>query len=84
MVARGAEEEKHLEELLQRGKTNGVHQPREPAPLTPRPSPLPPHPSPLMPNPNPCPCPGVKNLRIVKRDELFKMEPTLDEARTAA
>ena len=49
VVARGAEEEKHLEELLQRGKTN-----------------------------------GVKNLRIVKRDELFKMEPTLDEACTAA
>merc|ERR1719174_2338224 len=49
VVARGAEEEKHLEELLQRGKTN-----------------------------------GVKNLRIVKRDELFKMEPHLDPSATAA
>ena len=47
-------------------------------------SPLTPHPSPFISNPNPYPCPGVKNLRIVKHDELFKMEPTLDEARTAA
>jgi len=39
VVARGADEEKHLEELLQRGETN-----------------------------------GVRNLRIVKRDELMEME----------
>ena len=49
VVARGADEEKHLEELLQRGETN-----------------------------------GVRNLRIVKRDELMEMEPNLDDACTAA
>ena len=49
VVARGPEEEKHLEELLARGHTN-----------------------------------GVKNLKIVKRDELREMEPHLDPEATAA
>jgi L-2-hydroxyglutarate oxidase LhgO len=49
VCARGEEEEKHLEELFQRGQTN-----------------------------------GVKNLRVVKNDELKKMEPHLDQACTAA
>jgi len=49
VVARGAEEEKHLHELLARGETN-----------------------------------GVKNLRIVDKEELRLMEPNLDDACTAA
>jgi len=53
VVARGAEEEKHLEELLLRGKTNGVHQPREPSSLSPYASPLTPQPPPLTPHPSP-------------------------------
>ena len=49
VVARGKSEEAHLDELMARGKAN-----------------------------------GVQNLRLVGRDELFQMEPHLDEAATAA
>ena len=47
VVARGKSEEAHLDELMARGKAN-----------------------------------GVQNLRLVGRDELFQMEPHLDEAAT--
>ena len=49
VVARGPDEEKHLQELLERGSIN-----------------------------------GVQNLRIVKEDELKRLEPTLDPECTAA
>ena len=49
VVARGADEEAHLEELLARGATN-----------------------------------GVKNLRIVKGDELARWSPTSTDDATAA
>jgi len=49
VVARGAEDEEHLEELMARGATN-----------------------------------GVDNLRIVRKEELFEMEPHLDPSATAA
>jgi len=49
VVANGAKEEEHLEELMKRGDTN-----------------------------------GVQNLRIVKNEELHKMEPHLSKDATAA
>lgn len=49
VLARGAEEEKVLEELLERGRQN-----------------------------------GVKRLKILKRDEVFAMEPHVNEEVTAA
>ena len=76
VVARGAEDEAFLDELVERGKTNVRRSPQGPqSPGSRRVA----HHGILG-----SAAQGVRNLRIVRGAELKQMEPNLDEAATAA